>query len=61
MFLFSIKLVYFNEFIVKYLYRLTLLKHGISDLTPQEMSTKLFQESEGERRKQILNWITEIK
>lgn len=46
---------------MQYLYSLTLLKHGISDLTPQEISTKLFCETEGERRKQILSWIGEVK
>ena len=38
-------------------FRLKLLSEGITDLTPQEISTKLFCTSEGERRKTILNWI----
>ncbi|CAI2385166.1 unnamed protein product [Moneuplotes crassus] len=41
--------------------KLTLLKYGISDLTPQEISEKLFCKSEGERRKKILEWIGDNK
>lgn len=35
------------------LYRLTLLSNGAGDLTPQDISPKLFGQSEGDRRKQL--------
>ena len=34
-----------------------MLAQGLSDLTPQELSTELFCTTEGERRKKLLNWI----
>jgi len=38
-----------------------LLTHGIDDLTPQVISEKLFGETEGSRRKQLLSIITSMK
>lgn len=52
--------IFLSEFNPSFV-RLFLLKNGINDLTPQEISTKLFGHSEGERRKKLLEWVTQMK